>query len=36
MKECLVITTYCNTPDRVQELKKCIKYISTTNRTKRI
>jgi hypothetical protein len=24
MKECFVITTYCNTPYRVEELKKCI------------
>lgn len=27
MKECFVITTYCNTPDRVEELKRCIRNL---------
>jgi len=31
MKECFVITTYCNTPDRVEELKKCIQNLKQFN-----
>lgn len=31
MKECFAITTYCNTPDRVDELKKCINNLKKFN-----
>ena len=31
MKECFVITTYCNTSDRIEELKKCIKNLNRFN-----
>ena len=31
MKECFVITTYCNTPLRVNELKKCINNLNQFN-----
>ena len=32
MKECFVITSYCNTPNRVEELKKCINNIKRFNK----
>lgn len=32
MRECFVITTYCNTPDRVEELKKCIINLNRFNK----
>lgn len=28
MKECFVVTTYCNTSEKIDELKKCIKNLS--------
>lgn len=31
MKECFVITSYCNTPSRVEELKKCINNLKQFN-----
>lgn len=31
MKECFVITSYCNTSDRVEELKKCIDRLKKYN-----
>ena len=31
MKECFVITTYCNTLSRVEELKKCINNLKHFN-----
>jgi hypothetical protein len=31
MKECFIITTYCNTPYRVSELKKCISNLNRFN-----
>lgn len=31
MKECFVITSYCNTYDRVEELKKCINNLKMFN-----
>jgi len=31
MKECFVITTYCNTPERINELIKCIENLKQFN-----
>lgn len=31
MKECFVITTYCNTPQKIVELKKCIENLKKFN-----